>query len=244
MMKQRGCSIFAAGVGSNLLLHIAGSLDTGSYRRVRDAVVKATLDGPAAVIVDVDEVTADTPAWSVFAAARWQTSRDDVAILLACNDWSTRRLLDRVGVSRYVPVYASVEAAMDAVAGGRIGYCRRARIELERDESSLGRVRVFAGTELTMWSMTEHIPAVSALAELLVERALRHSPGACAVRIEADDRRLTVAVDDGAAEPAVLPASVEELCSAWGSAPGLAGNTVWASIALDHEAVLPLQAYA
>ncbi|BCI84847.1 hypothetical protein NIIDMKKI_00530 [Mycobacterium kansasii] len=63
-------------------------LDSLTYRELRDAVIKAALEEPRAVIVDANRLSVPSAsAWSVFTSARWHVSSwPDVPILLACQD--------------------------------------------------------------------------------------------------------------------------------------------------------------
>jgi hypothetical protein len=59
----------------HVLLTIAGILDRLTYHRVRDNVIKAALDEPTAVIVDVNALQVPAlSAWAVFTSARWHVS--------------------------------------------------------------------------------------------------------------------------------------------------------------------------
>jgi len=52
-----------------------GLLDTFTYQTLRDTVIKAALDEPSAVIVDVNRLSVPSAtAWSVFTSARWHVS--------------------------------------------------------------------------------------------------------------------------------------------------------------------------
>lgn len=56
----------------NVVLRLVGVLDDSTYGRVRDAVIKAAIDRPGAVIIDIDglKVRSDR-ALAVFTSARW-----------------------------------------------------------------------------------------------------------------------------------------------------------------------------
>lgn len=113
-------------------LTVSGVLDSATYRGLRDAIIKAALDEPRAVIVDVNKLSVPSAsAWAVFTSARWHVSTwPDVPVLLVCgNQWS-RRTIAAAGVTRYVPVYPSYEAALDAVRGQSLQIRRRARADL------------------------------------------------------------------------------------------------------------------
>ena len=110
---------------------------------IRDTVIKAALDEPRAVIVDVNRLSAPSAsAWTVFTSARWHVSVwPDVPILLVCAQPKVRRAITAGGVPRYVPVHATRELALDAVHGQSLHLRRRAHTELPRSRASLGFAR-------------------------------------------------------------------------------------------------------
>jgi hypothetical protein len=122
--------------GPAVLLVTEGVLDSRTYRQLRDVIIKAALDVPAAVLVDVSGlVVPASSAWSVFTSARWHVSVwPDVPILLICADAAGRAAITANGVARYVPVYAARTQAFDAIStrcgmpgSGRVPICWRRR---------------------------------------------------------------------------------------------------------------------
>src|SRR2546421_12913914 len=101
-------------------LTVDGVLDSSTYLQLRDAIIKAALDQPRAVIVNVDALDVPAPsAWAVFTSARWHTSTwPDVPILLVCSHPARRTIIKRNGVTRYVPVHSNIETAMAALTAG------------------------------------------------------------------------------------------------------------------------------
>ena len=78
--------IAADTVGQSTVLTVHGMLDTTTYLSLRDAIIKAALDEPRAVIIDVADL--DVPAesaWVVFTSAGWHVGRwPEVPIMLVC----------------------------------------------------------------------------------------------------------------------------------------------------------------
>ena len=101
------------------VLTAKGTLDTSTYGTLRDRILNAALEEPTAVIVDVTHL--DVPAesaWVVFTSARWHVGRwPEVPITMVCEHAAGRSAIARVGVARYLPVYPSIQAAIDAAAG-------------------------------------------------------------------------------------------------------------------------------
>ena len=64
---------------------------------LRDSITKATLEGPAAVIVNITALhVPEESEWSTFISARWQLDAQiDVPIVLVCADRATRDALAR-----------------------------------------------------------------------------------------------------------------------------------------------------
>lgn len=98
-----------------------GVLNGLSYRTVRDSVVKAALEEPRVVIVDVNELRVpEASAWSVFTSARWHVSTwPDVPILLVCASDEVRAVIGRRGITRWVPVFPTMQEAMQSAGSSR-----------------------------------------------------------------------------------------------------------------------------
>lgn len=226
-----------------------GMLDSSTYRPLRDEIIKAALEEPRAVLVDVTDL--DVPAesaWSVFTSARWHVVRwPEVPIMLVCTHRAGRCALERNGISRYVPAYATIEAAMahiDDITTMRLRH--RTRADLPAELSSLQRARELAVQWFTTWSRPEMIPVAKVVVTTLVENVLQHTESHPVVRLEYDGSAVTIAVHDGSRTPptvrecsdaAIAPSGlriVSALCRAWGNAPTTSGKTVWAVIGPEN----------
>jgi hypothetical protein len=232
-----------------VVLTVHGTLDSVTYRSLRDQIIKAALDEPNAVIVDVTWLA--VPAESalvVFTSAQWHVAKwPDVPIMLVCEHAAGRSAITRNGVDRYVPVYPSVRAAIDAASCTRSpAMRRRARAELPAQLTSLSQARELVTEWLTAWSQTELIPVTKVVVTALVENVLQHTDSSPGVRLEYDGSAVTVAVEDfshvraGPREdpkPYTVPSGlhiVGALCRAWGNAPTSSGKTVWAVIGPEN----------
>ena len=123
MHTRSELSLFAATVGGNVLMQAEGSLDARTYLPLRDAVVKAALEQPEGVIVDVSRLSVDdSSAWTVFISVRRQLP-DGVTVPLAlvCENRCNADAIARLGISRAVPLYSTFEHASAALAGRRAG---------------------------------------------------------------------------------------------------------------------------
>ncbi|TFV61131.1 sulfate transporter [Mycobacterium sp. PS03-16] len=235
--------------GDAAVLTLRGTLDSSTYQRVRDRIIKAALDEPAAVVVDVTRL--DVPAqsaWSVFTSARWHVARwPDVPILLVCEHEWGRGAIKRNGICRYVPVFPSASAALAAQADGESRpHRRRARTDLVAGRGSLAQSRSVIEEWLTTWSQTAYIPVAKVVATALIENVLEHTESAPSLRLETDGTVLTVAVDDTSSRPAHVREEVDSpdlpsglrivavLTRMWGNAPTPTGKTVWAVLGPEN----------
>lgn len=236
--------------GTAVVLTARGTLDSATYLPLRDGIIEAALDEPKAVIVDVTglDVPAES-AWAVFASARWHVAKwPEVPIILACEHAAGRSAITRNdGIARYVPVYPSVGAAVNAASRAKSPVLRRrARAELPAELTTLSRARALITDWLTGWSHTDLIPVAKVVVTSFVENVLQHTDSAPVVRLEFDGSAVTVAVADTSHLPAGLreepnPSAVPSglqivsaLCRAWGNAPTSSGKTVWAVIGPEN----------
>ncbi|MBV9319979.1 MAG: STAS domain-containing protein [Mycobacterium sp.] len=242
-------TVAADTVGSTCLLTISGVLDSTTYLELRNSVIKAALDEPQAVLVDVSslEVSASS-AWSVFTSARWHVSTwPDVPIILVCGHTQGRQAIARNGVARYVPVYPTVDIALRRAADHSRRGRRRIRAELPASPKSLRRARDLVAEVLAEWSQAKLIPVATVIVNVFVENVLEHATSAPMLRLETDGTTVTVAVEDDSSMPAVRHenrfrggervsglAIVVALCRAWGNTPTPSGKTVWAVIGPEN----------
>jgi anti-anti-sigma factor len=236
--------------GAICVLAVEGILDSSTYLKLRDAIIKAALDEPPAVLVDVDAL--DVPAssaWSVFTSARWHVSTwPDVPIILVCAHTGRRRTIVRTGVTRYVPVYASIEAALGALTDDNRRGRLRARAELPASLASLRAAREMVAERLGAWSQDDLIPVATVIVNVFVENVLQHTVSAPVVILESDRATVSVSVQDGSSTPAVRHedpyrggdrvsglAIVASVSRAWGCTPTPSGKTVWAVVGPENQ---------
>lgn len=238
--RQRDVSILVAD----------GVLDSSTYRAFRDTVIKAALDEPRAVIVDVNRLCVPSAsAWSVFTSARWHVSTwPDVPILLVCSSFQDRRAISAGGVARYVPVHPTRESAIAAADELSRNGRRRARAQLPATPASIHLARAMIHEWLTAWSKSGFIPIAGTVATIFVENVLEHTDSAPVLIVETYQDTVTVAVEDCNSRPASRHEDsdrgtdmlcglsiVAALCRAWGSMPTSSGKTVWALVGLENQ---------
>jgi anti-anti-sigma regulatory factor len=248
--EQSNClRVTAEAVGATTVLTPHGILDSTTYRSMRDQIIKAALDEPDAVIVDVTDLAVPTDsALAVFTSARWHVGRwPEVPIVLVCGHPARRSALIRNGVSRYVPVYPTTDRALEDLLRSRAPTCRhRARADLPASLASLQRSRELVEEWLTAWSHTDLIPVAKIIVTTLVENVLEHTDSRPNVRLETNGTTVTVAVSDANPALAVPHESsgldhstsglqiLSALCRVWGNAPTPAGKTVWSVIGPEN----------
>jgi anti-anti-sigma factor len=241
--------VYADTAGTVCVLTLDGVLDSTTYLNVRDAVIKAALDEPPAVLIDVNalDVPAST-AWSVFTSARWHVSTwPDVPIVLVCGHPGRRRTIERSGVTRYVPLHPTIDAALAALTDGRRAR-RRARIELPASLASLRRAREFVAEWLGEWSHPALIAVATVVVNVFVENVLQHTASGPVLILESNGKAVTVSVQDDSSTPAARHedpyhgservsglAIVASVCRAWGSTPTPSGKTVWAVLGPENQ---------
>jgi hypothetical protein len=235
------------------VLTVRGILDHTTYLRLRDTIIKAALDCPPRIVIDVTRLNVSAPsAWSVFTSARWHVSQwPDVPMALVCAHREGRDGIARSGVNHYVPVYESTWEAIAALAQGRgCPIRRRRRFELAHHPASVKRARDLVREALLDWTQPKLIPVAKLVASVLVENVLAHTDSAPTIRIEFREATgvLVVAVEDGSAALAARRelsdrggdevsglSIVAALCRKWGNSPTPSGKTIWAAIGPENQ---------
>lgn len=231
------------------ILTVCGVLDSSTYRTVRDSVIKAAIEAPRAVIVDVNGLHAPSvSAWTVFTSARWHVSVwPDVPILLVRAQPHEQRAIAKAGVTRYVPVHASRKDALDAVHDQPLTVRRRARAELPRSRGSIDLARGAVVDWLTGWGLREVTAIAATVATVFVENVLDHTESAPVLIVESYRNTVTVSVLDNSAhlpsrhedaergaEIASGLAIVSAVSRCWGATPTASGKAVWASVGREN----------
>lgn len=234
--------------GTARLLTADGVLDSSTYLQLRDTIVKVALDQPQAVLVDVNNL--DVPAssaWTVFTSARWLVGTwPAIPIHLVCGHADRRTAIARNGVTRYVRVHPTVEAALGALTDVERARSR-ARTKLPAALASLRAAREFVARQLAEWAFEDLVPVATVIVNVFVENVLQHTRGAPVLLVESDGKAVTLSVQDDSPASAVRHedpcrgaeqisglAIVASVCRAWGSVPTPSGKTVWALIGPEN----------
>jgi anti-anti-sigma factor len=230
--------------GKALLVRLIGELDLASVAEVRNALLKCVADEPAGVIVQLDRTTVATPlALSVFGVvSRKATDWPGVQVVLVARPGHTRELLRRGAVDRFMPTFALVAEAVQALHGTPVR--QLATLELPPAHGSPARARRFVTETLGGWRIDALVEDACLIASELVENAVLHAHSVARLRLELRRGLLTIAVRDTSSErPARLEPGTAEtggrgifiidtLAKAWGTAPTWdGGKVVWATLA-------------
>lgn len=247
MADSRTLTVTAKAVNGAAVLTPEGSLDSSTYRPLRDTVIQAALEEPRAVIVDVSqlEVAAES-AWSVFSSARSHVDTwPNTPILIVCRQAVRRAAIRRVGVTRRVPVFQTIAAALATLRPPATNR-HTARAALPAGLSSLRWSRELVDQWLRTWGRPEMICVTQVIITALIENVLEHTDSQPDVRLETDGAAVTVAVEDSSQAQACIHEAaprgdgssglrmVNALCRQWGNAPMSSGKTVWAVIGPEN----------
>ena len=245
--RERELQFNATDVGDARVLTVDGVLDATTYLPLREAIVKAALDEPRLVVVDISWLTVrEDPAWAVFTSARWQIAEwPGVPIGLVSPHEQDRNNLHRNGITRYVPIYPTLTMALSELTVDlQQRYRRRARAVIPAGPGSVRRCRELAAEWLSEWSRLDFIHVASLIATELVEAALSATDRDFVLRVETDGSTVSVVVQHvGIANP-VQRKSVHDNVSgldlvvansrAWGTYTTLSGNTIWAVVGPEN----------
>jgi anti-anti-sigma regulatory factor/anti-sigma regulatory factor (Ser/Thr protein kinase) len=234
-----------------LVVRFAGSIDLFSVSAVQRTLLKDLSQQPYGLICDLAGVShLDPVCASVFAtvanhpASRWPTTS-----FLLCNAQpAVAAILGRLQVPQFLPLYASLEEALDA-AVGRPPYLRD-ELRLAPTLTAAAVARAHVRDILAYWQLALPDTTVVERAELvaneLVTNAVAHAHTELWLRLELRGDWLHIAVRDN--NPRLLrlvtvpdPEAeggrglwlIEQLARAWGVQPQPdGGKVVWCTLKL------------
>src|ERR1044072_9421611 len=167
-----------------LVVEADGALDAPSDGARRTVLVKAAVDEPRAVIVDLERLAVSgVTALALFCSVHDQVAQwPGVPLLLAAGDGAPRERIREYRLGRYVPVYASVmgaAAAIDEPPARRI-----ARRKLPNCLASAALARRFVLDVCSDWPVGPRVREAVVIANELVENTLLHTYSAPMLRLE------------------------------------------------------------
>lgn len=233
----------AARDGVSVLL-VDGVLDSTTYLLLRDTIIKAALDEPVAVVVNISALRVPaSSAYAVLTSARWQVSRwPDIPVLVVCGHAPGRDALRKQGIDRWVPVHETLDAAVAGLDDPTHRMRCRRRAELPTGAASARYARELVTEWLWDWGQGDKIPTAKVVTTELVMNVFAHTDSVPMLSVESRDDSVTVTVSDRSSS---APARIERdpddfrlsglhmvaaLSDTWGWAPSVDGKTVWATI--------------
>jgi hypothetical protein len=228
-----------------------GFLEGSTYLPLRNAIISAAIDEPEGVIVDLSSLVVSEPsALMALNSARWHISRwPGTPMALVCSDSGPGETIARQGISRRVPMFASIAEAAGALRCRRCCTVRRrTHTKFPRVTSCIHAARELVAAWLREWSRPELISVAKLVVTVFVENVLVHTDSAPVVRLDNAMDVVTVAVGDNSSALATRTercgslstdisgvAIVAALCREWGNAPTPTGKMVWAAIGPENE---------
>jgi len=232
-------------LGTYAVVRLAGELAVATVAPVRLALVKALVEQPDALLVDVADLRVTEPsALSVFAAVARQATDWPGTPLMICAP--TPAVADLLEKGHYGPVgvFPSVAAAIDAVPTRSLSSLRD--ILLPTDDAPR-RARDLTTGVCLRWDLPALIGPAGLVAAELVTNAVVHARTMIVFGIARRRRYLHIAVRDGSTDlPVAVPVPgrplepaaprglllVDAVSRRWGSRLSPEGKVVWAMLDL------------
>jgi anti-anti-sigma factor len=231
-----------------LVVTLTGQITLSTAPRIQRALLKDLAEGPLAIICDLAGVDALDPVCAtVFAtvanhpASRWPTT----SFFLCRAQPEVAKVLGRLQVPHFLPLYATLKEALDAAVDRR-PYLRD-ELRLAPTPTAAAAARAFVRDVLDYWQLalpdTTLVERAVLLANELVTNAVVHARTDLRLRLELRGDWLHIAVHDGsprllrlvAPEPEAKAGRglwlVEQLARSWGAHrhPD-GGKVVWCTL--------------
>jgi hypothetical protein len=226
----------AGPAGTAAVVRLAGPLTFDTAPRARTSLLKAVACQPMVVVADVAELEVpDDLALTLFpAVARHAAAWPGIPLVLAAPGQRLRAALNRMAVTRDVPVAATVTAACAAVDRTPP---RRVAQSVAGGPETVSTARATVRAACVRWGRL----AVSETAELimceLASNAVRHAGGVIEISVSLRRRHLHLAVRDRSFDEARIGYNdgrglllVDAMAIGWGSTPLPDGKVVWATL--------------
>jgi anti-anti-sigma factor len=225
------------------IVRARGVLSRRTAPSLRAAVHECLADQPDAVVVDLTDLVTERDAGLGFLAAlaRAAVAYAGVSILLCTPSPQLRETFDQLGVTRQLPVCASLAEALDLA--GRSTPARRMRRRLPPGPAAGQAARDLLVTACQQWQVEHVVDRMATILTELVANAVLHAGTELVVSVSVSGGHLYVAVHDRSPRPPHLGGGddpetgggsgllvVDALAEAWGFAPTVRGKVVWASV--------------
>jgi anti-anti-sigma factor len=223
------------------VIRLEGMLDHSRVATVRSVLLKCLDDHPVAVVVDLSNLTVtDDATLALFPAlarraARWKK----VQLVLCAPAPGTAAALERLGISRRVPVYAGRQEALSSTA--RPPANRRFRKRFLPIPQAGAQSRVLVRERCAAWGVEDVSEDAQIVVTELVSNAVEHAGTALDVVASLRGDYLHLAVHDGDPTPPRRKRRprgargrglqlVESVAASWGSLLEDGGKVVWATL--------------
>lgn len=231
---------------SVIAVSLDGILDSGTYLETRDAIIKAAVEEPDLVVVQIDRLNLPAEsALAVFTSARWHVADwPDVPVSIVTDDNRLRDAMARNGVTRQVRCVRTIDEAVSTAQ--ETPPRRRAVCSLDSMLDRRPRARVFVTRKLRDWSMSSYVDIAKVVVTELLD-IMGGAPQRGRIRLEARGNLLWVTVRDDDAELPVrvespagtamysAPGLLTSIVRRWGAAPDIAGGRiVWAAVGPEN----------
>jgi anti-anti-sigma regulatory factor/anti-sigma regulatory factor (Ser/Thr protein kinase) len=211
---------------------LAGSINLFTAPRVQRVLLKDLAERPYAIICDLSEVDAIDPVCAtVFSTVANHPSSDwpATAFLLFGARPAVAEVLERLAVPHFLPVYDTLEDALDRVAD-RPAYLRD-ELRLAPTATAPAAARLYVRDVLEYWRLAlpddDVIDRAELLADELVTNAVVHARTSLRLRLEMHGDLLHIAVHD--ASPRLLRLVPDDPVEAAGRGLGLVERLATAS---------------
>jgi LuxR family transcriptional regulator, maltose regulon positive regulatory protein len=231
-----------------LVVTLTGQITVSTAPQIQRALFKDLADQPSAIVCDLGGVDVLDPVCAtVFAAvANHPASRWPATSLLLCGAQpAVAEVLGGLRVRHFLPLYDTLQEAMDAVAD-RPGYLRD-ELRLAPTPTAAAAARVFVGETLELWRLgppdEELSERARLLADELVTNAVVHARTDMRLRLELGGELLHITVRDFDRRlPRLLPDDpraeggrglrlVERIARSWGAQHHPeGGKVVWCTL--------------
>ena len=233
-----------------IVVAITGPINLFTAPRIQRVLLKDLAERPYAIICDLSGVdTLDPVCATIFSTVANHPASDwpATAFLLCGTRPSVAEVLKRLAVPHFLPLYDTIEEALDQAAA-RPPYLRD-ELRLAPTGTAPAAARLYVRDVLQYWRLAlpgqDVIDRAELLADELVTNAVVHARTSLRVRLElhgdvlhigvhdANPRLLRVVPDDPDSETGRGLRLVEQLATAWGVHRGRdGGKVVWCTLRL------------
>jgi anti-anti-sigma factor len=224
-----------------------GDLDTAGASQLRAALFDALAGQPAALIVELSQLTSgDAATLTVLAAvARRAGMFPGVPFAVVARPDRVALTLDAGGSGRTYPIRGTAAQALDAIVDGDAVPTVR---ELLPPIAGVSRhARALVTEVCARWQLDDIVGPACVVVSELVTNAVRHAGTMITLVLSLRGHNLLVSVEDGSPDPPRLapaadpddPAAgrglaiVDEMTTRWGWRPTGSGKVVWAVLRVD-----------